>query len=239
MDKERTLFLEGRGKYILIPGDNNLVLFETKLLSDEIINPMTNVKMSSDTILYIMFAMNCHLSTSNITIEYIQKCFEWYSNLRKKGITFKDIRNEHKEKFNIVKYYLTPIDFQEHFRNYNSSDSEAESYERDLAEKALIQSNEIGSWLIRHSSKNRPTNQEELNYLNNLGIRYYAISYLYSNTEIKHILISKYVGVGWKYVENNIYHTFTNFLECLEYVLLSLDLKYGARISVYVSPEFL
>lgn len=240
VDKERDIFFGARGKYIFIRGNTGVTLFETELLSDEIINPLTNIKMSNDEILYIIFALNCYLTTKDINLNIFDEYVEWYINLRKSGKSFKDIRSnqEYRDKFNIIRYYLTPTDFQEHFKLFNPNDSNAETYERDLAQKALIKSGETGKWLIRHSSKNRPKNEQKYNYLIRFGIRYYVISWLESDSIIKHILIRKVVGIGWQYFQNDFYHTFTNFLECLEYVLLTLNLEFNKRISVYVDTDF-
>jgi hypothetical protein len=243
VDEERILSLKEKGKYVFIPGDKNVVMLETSSLVGENINPITGIKMSSDTILYILFHSSCYINTHHIDLDQcvLDECFSWYHNMRRKGKTFDEIRlsQQFKEKYNIVKYYLTPVDFQEHFRSFDPKDSNSEVYERDLAEKALINSGEIGSWLIRHSSKNRPESKDMQNYLNNFGIRYYAISYLESSSKIKHLLINKEVGVGWNFSDTEQFHTFTNFLECLEYILIIFDLKYSSRISVYVSPDYL
>ena len=236
IDEERDVLLKERGKYLYIPTLTGPKIYETSKIINEIVNPFTGKKMSSDTILYIQFHWSCYwesIALDKLTSEKINDCFAWYHNLRKKGISYREIKTDqkYKENFNIVRHYLTPTDFQEHFKNFDPNDSEAEAYERDLAEKALQKSQLKGSWLIRHSSKNRSDS------INNYT-RYYAISYLDLDNTIRHFLISKVVGIGWRFLENDEYSTFTNFLECLEYVLTALNLEYSSRISVYVEPDF-
>src|SRR5690606_31930628 len=130
--------------------------------------------MTSDNILYILFHYNCYMTTYHLDInnDLLKQYFNWYFDLRSKGISYSEIKSNvlNNEKFNIVKFYLNPMDFQDHFKNFNPEDSDAEAYERDLASQALLKSNYIGSWLLRHSSKNRTEGSSVK--------RYYAVSYL-------------------------------------------------------------
>ncbi len=90
----------------------------------------------------------------------------------------------------------------------------------------------MGKWLLRHSSRNRPTDINEQNRLQQLGIRYYALSYIDRNMKIKHVLITFQVGKGWY---NRIWYT--NFLDVLEETLLQQGLRFNQQIFGYIQDD--
>jgi hypothetical protein len=183
---------------------------------------------------YIAFHVDCYERTREliITQETLNKFIGWYLQSRKEGKQVADLRTnpETEQAYSIVRFYMIPTDFQSHFRDFNSQDSKQEAYERDLAEKALRQRGSIGSWLLRHSSLNRPVTLEARNRLKRLGIRYYAISFITPTFQIEHRLITYHIGRGFLFQKQ----WFTNFLDTLEFILGFLNLSFGRWISDYV-----
>lgn len=221
------------GKYTFLENNDKLNLCETKRL----INSDTDRTLTEEELNYVLFHDECYENTINIelTSDILQRFFTWYLESRRAGITIENLRNSPNttKAYNIVRYYLTATDFQSHFRSFDPTNSTQERYERNLAEKALLDSDIAGRWLLRHSSKNRPVSKEAQDILQKLGYRYYALSYSTEDKQIYHILITHKVGKGW-YSGTTWY---TNFLDVLESTLVKHKLSFDQRISGYIQDE--
>lgn len=231
---ERDIRLEFHGAYVFVPGDNKLELFETAAVRNLQVHPLTGQKMSKAIQDYIQLNVECYDLTGDmlLTPESLQAFFTWYDESRNNGVSIYQLMNDPttSEAYNIVRFYLTATDFQAHFKDFDPADSDQERYERDLAEKALRGRKRVGTWLLRHSSYNRPVEDTAKELLQRTGVRYYALSFISNKAQIEHKLLTQKVGYGWGYSKR----WFSNFLDCLEYVLVDNDLPYSERISKYV-----
>lgn len=232
---DRNIIFQCHGKYIYLFGNENLTLFKTKRVIDLAENPITQKKFSPHIINYIKFRAECYNDTRDmlLTKEILEKTFSWYENERRAGITVDQLKTspETEQNYKIVRYYMTAIDFQSHFKQFDPADSDQERYERDLAEKALRNGGRKGLWLLRHSSYNRPGKKETIDRLRRYGIRYYALSFVDEEMEINHLLLTHQVGVGWNYLRA----WFPTFIDCLEYTLDANNISYFKRISSYIN----
>ena len=233
IETDRQTMLDFHGQYTFLSDGVKLSLFETEQLIGLTIHPITGLPLKAHEIQYIKFHHECYLYTKDmiLTPETLSSFFLWYDESRKSGESVPDLRlsPQTAEAFKIVRFYLTATDFQSHFREFNPTDSEQEKYERDLGEKALRTGAINGSWLLRHSSWNRPVTQEAIELLRKSGTRYYALSVINENAQIGHILLSYSVGLGWKHRED----IFPCFLDCLEDILRRYNIEYGKRIPKY------
>jgi hypothetical protein len=238
---EHQTMLDFHGKYTFLIGDDRLDLFETEKIKDLTLHPTTERKLTPEEIAYVLFHNDCYRETKNLLIdqETLNSFVNWYFDMRKGGHSMYDlaINPETKEAYNIVRFFMSPTDFQSHFRNFNPQNSTQETYERDLAEKALRDNGKTGSWLLRHSSYNRPVGEENQRKLKRMGIRYYALSYIsFENYQIQHDLIKYSVGKGYTIFETK---NFTNFMAALEYLLDIRNLSYAKRIGNYYTTQVL
>lgn len=231
---DRQIMLDFHGKYVFIFGSDRLDLFETESVRDLTTHPILGKQLSKETIQYIKLYAECYDSTKNMPLssQILQQFFTWYDERRKAEITVEQLKTDIStyQAYNIVRLYMTATDFQDHFINFNVLDSDQERYERHLAEKALNERKRVGTWLLRHSSFNRPSNEVDRLNLWKRGVRYYALSYIDNNGQIQHILLTHQVGKGWKYST----HWFSNFLDCLEFTLNKNKLPYYKRIGKYI-----
>lgn len=234
IETARQTALDFHGKYIFLSRDDQLELFETEAVKDFTSHPITGESLPNEVLEYIKFHVNCYDTTKDMLLspETLRSFFNWYSESRKAQRSVKDLKTapETAQAYNIVRFYMTATDFQDHFKSFDPANSDQERYERDLAEKALRERAKIGTWLLRHSSYNRPVDNKVKEILKKTGIRYYALSYIDTDTQIKHRLLAHHVSKGWKYLEN----WFPNFLECLEFVLEQNKLPYYRRIGTYI-----
>lgn len=226
-----------RGRYLFLFGEDTLDLFDVEMVKPMIRHPVTKEVFESSTLKYIQAYAECYKLTNDVDVspKLLKTLYHWYNRNRKAGISADVLNNdtETKSAYNIVRHYLTITDFHSHFHDFNPHDSNQERYERDLAEKALKLNGRIGTWLLRHSSYNRPNDKEKADKLKRYGIKYYAISFINRIGLIDHELIQYRVGYGWKN-RNKWYPT---FIDCLEAVLISLGLPYERRIDDYISDE--
>lgn len=233
----RQIMFDFHGKYTFLFDGTKISLFVTEQLYNLSSHPITGKKLSASELQYIKFHYDCYQYTKDmeLTHDRLSDFFIWYDESRKIGKTIPDLRlaPETAQAFKIVEFYLTATDFQSHFKEFNPADSEQEKYERDLAEKALREGAINGSWLLRHSSKNRPVTNEAMEKLRIAGIRYYALSHINKDEQIEHILIEHAVGLGWQYGR----FAFPCFLHCVEYILNASDIPYNKRISRYTTTE--
>lgn len=236
VDLERSMMHNHQGKYIFLEGATGLNLFETKSLRKEKQHPITGRDLKSEEISYIKFHDKCYRETHGMLLtESSLACFfSWYEKMRSTGTSLDGLRNSRDwtHAYSIVRYYLTATDFQSHFVNFNPIHSNKYAFERDLAENALRARKDIGTWLIRHSSRNRPACNEEWERLQRFGIRYYALSFIGQDCEIKHTLIVCKIGSGWYAADR--WHT--NFTEALEATLVRNNLSFTQRITGYITP---
>lgn len=234
IETARRTALDFHGKYVFLLRDDQLELFETEAVKSFTEHPITGEPLPDEVIKYIKFHVDCYDVTKDMLLsqETLRAFFNWYGEIRKSTIPIEQLKTsrETQEAYNIVRFYMTATDFQDHFKSFDPANSDQERYERDLAEKALRERAKIGTWLLRHSSYNRPVDNKVKEILKKTGIRYYALSYIDTDTQIKHVLLSHHVSKGWKYSEN----WFTNFLECLEFVLEHNELPYYRRIGSYI-----
>ena len=231
---DRQTLLDFHGKYIFIFGTDRLNLFETKSMINLTTHPILGKQLCKETLQYIKSYEECYEMSKDMLLspQVLQQFFTWYITRRKAEVTVEQLKTNVStyQAYNIVRLYMTATDFQDHFRNFDPENSDYERYERHLAEKALQKRKQIGTWLLRHSSYNRPNNEEDMLNLRRKGIRYYAISYIDRDNEIQHVLLIHQVGKGWKYSTN----WFSNFLECLEFALIKNKLPFYGRIGNYI-----
>ena len=233
---DRQTMLNFHGQYTFIFDGETLVLFETEQIKHSTNHPLTNQAFSENVLNYIKMHLECYENTQNVILkpDTLARFYSWYEQSRKSGLTPNELETHTDpyiaERYKIVKYYMTATDFESHFHNFNPEDTNEARYERALAEKALILS-KPKTWLIRHSSLNRPGNEEDRKLLLAQGTRYYVLSYLSETYTIKHILLKQRVGMGWEYGLTDIW--FPTFLECVEYTLTINGLFYTKRIGYY------
>jgi len=236
--EDRQNMIDFHGKYTFLEGDDKLDLFETDQLINLTENPVTQEPLTQEELQYIKFHDDCYKYTGDMQLapETLQQFFTWYADSRRAGATIETLRDspDTEQAYKIVRYYLTATDFQSHFRDFNPTDSDKEAYERDLAEKALRTSKTIGKWLLRHSSRNRPVSQEAQDKLQRLGYRYYALSYIAKDAQIKHVLITCKVGKGWSSFNS----WKTNFLDVLEETLIGSGLVFYQQIKGYITVNY-
>lgn len=235
---DRQTMIDFHGRYTFLEGDEKLDLFETNQIINLPTNPLTNQTLTQEELQYIKFHDECYKYTGDMELspETLQQFFTWYADSRRAGATVEALRDspDTAQAYNIVRYYLTATDFQSHFRNFNPTDSDKEAYERDLAEKALRTSKTIGKWLLRHSSRNRPVSEEAQDKLQRLGYRYYALSYIAKDAQIKHLLITCKVGKGWSTFGS----WYTNFVDVLEEALIKSGLVFYQQIQGYITVNY-
>jgi hypothetical protein len=172
------------------------------------------------------------INNNTYSPDEVLDAFDWYTNLLLHGCSMAELL-KHREKYNIVRYFLHPLDLHEHFKQYPpySLTDETVQFEREQAIKALT-GQEKGSWLIRHSSYNRSTATSKT-------ARYYALSYVFdvgaskmsndSVATIYHVLFCQEVGVGWFF--NNV--RYDCFVDCLEAMLKYNKIPYNGIIFKY------
>ena len=230
----RQTMVDFHGKYTFLEVGDNLYLFETGRILELGKNPITDNDLTNEELEYVRFHNECYRDTRDMELspETLQKFFTWYSDSRKAGVSREVLRDspDTQQAYNIVRYYLTATDFQSHFRDFDPTDSDKEAYERDLAEKALRESGTVGTWLLRHSSRNRPVGKEAQDRLQKLGYRYYALTYVARDNRIHHVLITMKVGKGFSICEP----WQSNFLDVLEQTLTNRRLSFQQRIHGYV-----
>lgn len=221
-------------KHIDLFGNKRVERFLIQDIRNLTRHPITQEPFSDPVTPYIQEHAQCYDLTNDLVLSdgTLREFFKWYDESRKKGFTVSELRNnlETTYAYNIVRYYLSIYDFQSHFRTFDGTDINQERYERYLAEQALSTRGRVGTWLLRHSSYNRPVEQKARDRLKQYGIRYYALSYVTKMYQIEHELIEHRIGFGWRHRKT----WFPNFLDCLEEILRRLDLPYDERVSKYV-----
>jgi len=244
ISQERTLKLDFHGEFSLLPYENNLLVFESSKFKGLRAHPDNREAISDMTFAYIKSQNDCYDLTKDMLLSpsLLDDIFTWYDDSRNGNSTMESLANnidpQVRQTFNIVKYYLTPLDFQSHFKWFNPEDSNADKYERDLANKSLS-NKKVGTWLIRYSSLNRSLDPSTLLINEHNGIKFYVLSYIQSVIPLKsevvitHLLLKQRVGFGWHY--SNMW--FPTFLECIEYTLSHNNLTYSERISTYINVD--
>lgn len=235
IDINRRTMLDFHGKYIFIFTHDHVDLFELEAIKNSIYHPLTGVILPKNVIKYIELHDKCYTETKNLDLsaETLNNLYDWYQKSRKKGFSVQYLATqpETMQAYNIVKYYMTATDFQSHFKNFNPNDSNQERYERDLAEKALHEQKTPGSWLLRHSSYNRPIDENTTEFFRKCGIRYYVLSYIDKIAQIQHVLLMYRVGMGWQYKT----YWYSTFLDCLEAILHINGIPFSKRIEGYIT----
>jgi hypothetical protein len=230
IDADRFNMLDFRGRYLFIKDRDHLKLIE---ISDFQIQGLNRAVIK-----LIQFRTECYNVTKDLYIDesVIRDLASWYSKARKHHSLL--ALNENPDtnlQLAIARYYMVPEDLYHHFRNFDPLNELSERYERSQAIEALLDYNVAGTWLIRHSSYNRPKNPNTLADIIKFGIRYYVLSYSMYRQEtmiIKHILITFNVAMGWSYdVEGAV--IFPNFLNCLEDILEKHHLQFTNLHSDY------
>ena len=223
-------------KYVFLIGAGRLQIFEVESIKPAIdvnpTNPLTRNPLSPEEINYINFYYQCYQKTKNlpVTKEYQRKLADWYISARGK-LSPAQISVIHPNISELVHCFVTINDLQDHFKNYDRTDSDVLKYERSQAEAALAKA-EPQSWLLRYSSMNRPEEASEQERLKRMGIVYYAMSIKAANGRVNHALLTHQLGKGWAAL-NNIW--FTNFIDAIEYMLNSGGLSFNKYISEYVA----
>lgn len=171
---------------------------------------------------------------------FLKNNYKLYIKNRVDGKSYDYLLNKDPYLVNLVKCYMTITDFQDHFKYYDHNNDQNMKYERTMATQALTNSRR-GSWLLRHSSLNRitseqtPLDEEEIDRRYRLGIKYYALSYLDYNRNIRHGLLRYEASKGWRVGNETDEGTwFTNFLEALETFLQRHNLDFSSRIGDYI-----
>lgn len=235
--QDRMILHKFCGKYFLLKAENNFEIFETENLVGKTENPLTGAPFLQRELDLINFYFECYKYTQKLEIseEILNKFFLWYSQTRRLKTVRYLLRDslETSEAYSLVNYFLTATDFQSHFRNFDPQDSGKQAYERDLAQKALLSENVRGKWLLRHSSRNRPSSKEKQDKITTEGRRYYALTYMDHNRKIRHVLITFVVGQGWSIFDV----WYTNFLDALENSLEKLGLLFYKHVDGYVDVK--
>lgn len=233
--------LDFRGKFTFLINPTikpPLQLFETEQLLGLQNHPLTGRVLNNAEKANVQFNWNCYNYTKDMELspEILAGFYDWYdqSRMSDKTVDFLRINPETAQAYNIVRYYMTITDLQSHFKHFDQNDANAEAYERVLATKTLYEKYVKGSWLLRHSSKNREGTALDKELRKELGIHYYVISYMDNNFDIYHFLIQYQTGLGWIMPQYRPSPTFPCFTDCLEAALLRLKISYHKRIAHYV-----
>jgi hypothetical protein len=222
IEADRFNMLDFRGRYLFIKNQDSLKL----------ISIFEQPSVNRNTLRLIEFRTECYNVTKNTYIDedVIQDIASWYTEARK-DYSILDLHENPDTHLLLVvaRYYMVPQDLYLHFRNFDPLNDTHERYERSQAIQALLNHNIAGTWLLRHSSYNRPQNPNTLADIIRFGIRYYVLSYSKQHPDtmiIKHILITFEVTVGWSSTADDTL-IFPNFLDCLEHILQTYKLRFS------------
>lgn len=234
--------IDFRGQYLFVLDHNKqqLQLIDTLLSRQSLISHRLNGNtVSHETLLMIAFRLECYNVTKNLDIndDLIRKLANWYIEIRKDHtILSLDDNSDTSLQMKVVRYYVVPQDLYHHFRNFDPLNETHERFERDQAINELKSHNVSGSWLLRHSSYNRPKNPNTLSDIIKFGIRYYVLSYSkieHNDMIIKHVLITYNVATGWSTSTEKT--LFPNFIDCLENILQKNNLTFSNIYADYIN----
>jgi hypothetical protein len=232
-----TIFVEAEGLLHRFETDTIKGIIETaEKKGRNPTHPLTRREFKPEEINYFKFYIECNSLYNGIrvTSEEKSKLMNWfgnyidgcYHNLPEEDISKSLIK---------IRNFITIDDFQSHFKEFDPTDSRSISYERELAEVSLSAKG-IGSWLLRHSSKARIGDKNEIQKMSNLGITYYALSYKRIDKTIDHLLICHQFGHGWKEHE----YTSTRgiswqpcFIDLIGTMLRMIGVKFNNKIGNY------
>lgn len=235
INSDKELIHNTFGKFVYINVDGELNKYNTEELFKTRKIPNSEQLLSKDELNYIDFRYEAYqfAQEKKLDINTLKLFFDWYITRRKNESSVSELQNDISTRFvyQNVRYFLTITDCEEHFSNFRAEDSTDERYERDLATRALLKEPVIGKWVLRHSSRNRPSEPEELDRLQKCGIRYYALSFSHCSGNIYHTCLTHQVGKGWT---NNDTVWYPCFLDLLETVLE----KYGLMAHLWVKGYY-
>ncbi len=217
---DRELLLKYKGKRALLEHNGKLEEIIIESMEDCEKHPITKLPLSTAESNYIKMHIECYLSDNNVDIKDL---YEWYETCRTSNLYMDN------KMYKKAKLYLTITDFQSHFKMFTPHDAEMERYERAAAEN-ILQLKGSGWWLMRHSSYNRSSAPKIKDAIDNLGARYYALSYMDNYGSIQHVLLYHMVGKGW-YIKDMWY---PSFIEYLEYILMKYKLSFNRHVTSYV-----